>query len=154
MRRSLRNSQNARTQSSPRLTSCECTTTRRRTRRRGRQRARWRNAIAPRKRPTRCSRNCRSSGSESQSSMTKSIKSSSITKKKLEVELDEVRRDATSATTNNGNIVQMAMDVSCLQEEPTQLGEDVGSLDHIIEGFQPLPLDFQRTAQIEQVVSI
>ena len=71
--------------------------------------------------------------------------------KRLEAELQEARLEATRASTNPGNIVQMAMNLSGLQEKPAHTGESVGPLDHIIQGFKPSPLDCEATTEIATI---
>ena len=47
------------------------------------------------------------------------------------------------------------MNVSGLQEQPPlPLEESVGPLDHIIQGFEPPPPDFQANTRIEQFTAI
>ena len=74
--------------------------------------------------------------------------------KRLEAELQEAKLESIRASKNPGNILQMAIDASGLQEQPPHQEESVGPLDNIIEGFQPPPLDFQTRAQIQQFESI
>ena len=51
--------------------------------------------------------------------------------------------------------MQMAMNVSGLQEQPAPPpAESVGPLDHIIQGFEPPPPDFQANTRIEQFTGI
>ena len=68
--------------------------------------------------------------------------------------MQEARLDATLESANFGNILQMAIDVSGLQEQPAPPDESVRPLDYIIQGFHPPPLDSGTTAQIEKDASI
>ena len=76
--------------------------------------------------------------------------------KRLETELRVARLDAIRTSTPNPRyFVQEAMNVSGIQEQPEPpLAESVGPLDHIIQGFQPPPPDFQANPRIEQFTGI
>ena len=83
------------------------------------------------------------------------IHHATFTNKKLKAELQDARLDATRAQANPGNFVRMAMNVSGLQEQPAPPpAESVGPLDHIIQGFEPPPPDFQANPRIEQFTGI
>ena len=73
---------------------------------------------------------------------------------KLPIASNKTHRHSTFASSNSANFVQLAMDVSGIQEHHVNMSEEVGSLNHILDGFQPPPLNSPTALHIDPFAAL